>query len=124
MKMVIVDDSAALRARLVEMLARIEGIEVVGQAQDAAQALASIHALRPEVVVLDVQMPGGSGIDVLREVKRDYPETIVIMLTNHADSQYRTKCMALRADYFLSKSIDSALLVEICEQLAARGTTR
>ena len=119
MKIVIVDDSAALRARLVEMLSRIEGIEVIGQAQDAPQGLASIHALRPEVVVLDIQMPGGSGIDVLREVKRDYPETIVIMLTNHEDSQYRAKCMALQADYFLSKSTDSSLLVEIGKQLAA-----
>ena len=125
MRLLIVDDSAALRARLAAIFSLIEGIEVVGQAQNAPEALASIRALRPEIVILDIQMPGGSGIDVLREVKRDYPQTIVIMLTNHAESQYRKRCMDLKADYFLSKSTDSKLLIEIGEELAAaKGTTR
>ena len=125
MRLLIVDDSAALRARLAAIFSLIEGIEVVGQAQNAPEALASIRALRPEIVILDIQMPGGSGIDVLREVKRDYPQTIVIMLTNHAEPQYRKRCMDLKADYFLSKSTDSKLLIEIGEELAAaKGTTR
>ena len=125
MKVFVADDSAALRRRLTEMFSLIEGIEVVGEAQDAPEALASIRALQPDVVVLDIQMPGGNGIDVLREVKRDYPQTIVVILTNHADPQYRRRCMELKADYFLSKSKDSKLLIEIGEELgAARGKTR
>ena len=123
MRLLIADDSTAFRDRLAELFSVVEGIEVVGQAQDVPEAMASVRALRPEIVILDIQMPGGSGIDVLREVKRDYPETIVIMLTNHPGPQYRKKCAELKADYFLSKSTDSKLLIEIAEHLAdARGS--
>lgn len=115
----VVDDSAALRQRVVEMLSAITGLEVIGQAQNAREALSSINSLRPEVVILDIQMPGGSGIDVLREVKRQYPNTAVIILTNHTEPQYQERCIELKADYFLSKSTDSKLLVEIGEQLAS-----
>ena len=118
MRLLIVDDSAPLRARLAAIFSLIEGIKVIGQAQDAPEALASIRALRPDVVILDIQMPGGSGIDVLREVKRRYPSTIAIMLTNHPYPQYQQRCAELGADYFLSKSTDSKLLIEIGEQLA------
>ena len=122
MKLLIADDSEALKQRLIELFSRIEGIKVIGQAQNVPEALVAARTLRPEVIVLDIQMPGGSGIDVLREVKRDYPETIVIMLTNHAEGQYRKRCMELKADYFLSKSADSKLLVKIGEELAAAKT--
>ena len=125
LRLLIADDSSVLRASLVEIFSRVEGIEVVGEAQDVPEALASIRALQPDVVVLDIQMPGGCGIDVLREVKRDYPKTIVIMLTNHLEPQYRQGCAQLGANYFLSKSTDSKLLIEIAEHLAAaKGTTR
>ena len=125
MRLLIVDDSAAWRQRLAAMFSPVEGIEVVSQAQDAPEALALVRALRPEMVILDIQMPGGGGIDVLREVKRDYPKTVVVMLTSHPEPPYRQRCAELGADYFLSKSTGSQLLIEIGEQLAAAaGTTR
>jgi two-component system response regulator DevR len=114
----VVDDSASLRERLVAMLSAVDGLEVVGEAQNAREALSAIHNLRPEVVILDIQMPDGTGIGVLREVKRDYPGTVVIILTNHAEAQYQKRCLELKADYFLSKSTDWKLLIEIAEQLA------
>ena len=117
LEVLVVDDSAALRQKLIELMSAIEGIKIVGEAQDSNQAIDSIRELRPEVVILDIQMPGGSGIDVLREVKRDFPETVVVMLTGHADPQYRQKCAELKADYFLSKFSDWETLIEIAEQL-------
>lgn len=121
-KVLVVDDSAELRRRLVEMLSPIPGIAVVGEATSAVEAISSIHVQRPDVVILDIQMPGGSGLDVLREVKSDYPDTVVVMLTNHAEPQYQKRCSELKADYFLSKATDSKLLVEIGGQLArAKG---
>jgi DNA-binding NarL/FixJ family response regulator len=118
--MLIADDSAALRERLAEMFARIEGIEIVGQARDVPEALGAIRALQPDVVILDIQMPGGSGIDVLRELKRLYPASIAIMLTNHPYVQFQCKCRELGADYFICKSTGSSLLIELGERLAAR----
>jgi CheY-like chemotaxis protein len=119
----VVDDSASLRQRLVEMLSAVDGLEVVGEAQNACEAVSAIHSLRPEVVILDIQMPDGTGLGVLREVKRDYPGTVVIMLTDHAEAQYQKRCLELKADYFLSKSADWKLLIEIGEQLAGTRDT-
>ena len=113
----IVDDSKALRDRLVSMLSELEGIEVVGQAGNAAEAISDIRRLRPRVVVLDIQMPGGSGIEVLRTIKREAPPTVVVMLTNHTLAQYREKCMELGADYFLDKTRDLDKLTEIFQNL-------
>jgi two-component system, NarL family, response regulator DevR len=113
----IVDDSKALRDRLVSMLSELEGIEVVGQAGNAAEAISGIRRLRPRVVVLDIQMPGGSGIEVLRTIKREAPPTVVLMLTNHTQAQYREKCMELGADYFLDKTRDLDKLAEIFQNL-------
>ena len=115
----IVDDSQALRDRLVSMLSEVEGIEVVGQAGNAAEAISGIRRLRPRAVVLDIQMPGGSGIEVLRTIKREAPPTIVVMLTNHTLAQYREKCMELGADYFLDKTRDLDKLTEIFQDLVS-----
>jgi DNA-binding NarL/FixJ family response regulator len=116
----IVDDSQALRERLVSMFAEIEGVEVLGQARNVAEALEGVRALRPGVVILDIQMPGGSGIDVLREIKQAADPPVVLMLTNHAFPQYRRKCMELGADYFLDKTRDFHRLPEIFRQLSER----
>lgn len=122
MKILIVDDSAALRERLAAMFSAIPGLEVVGQAADVPSASAAISELRPDIAVLDIEMSGGSGIDVLRDLKQAYPATVAIMLTNHPYPQYRQRCAELGADYFLCKSTDSKLLIEIGERLAkAKG---
>ena len=124
MRLLIADDSAALRERLVEMFSQIDGIEIVGQARDVRQAFDSVRSLRPDAVILDIQMPGGSGIDVLREIKQNHASMIAIVLTNHPYPQYQQKCSELGADYFLCKSTDAKLLVEIGEQLAeGKGNT-
>lgn len=115
----IVDDSKVLRDRLVSMLSEVEGIEVVGQAGNAAEAISGIRRLRPRAVVLDIQMPGGSGIEVLRTIKREAPPTVVVMLTNHTLAQYREKCMELGADYFLDKTRDLDKLTEIFQDLVS-----
>ena len=95
-KVFIADDSDTIRERLIELLAGISGVEIIGEAKDTSQAIASILKLNPEVVVLDIRMPGGSGIEVLKEIKKHVPAPIVIMLTNYPYSQYREKiCEAL-----------------------------
>jgi len=114
----IADDSAALRERLVEIFSEVRGLNIVGLAEDVATATAAIAELKPEVVILDIQMSGGTGIDVLCDLKRSYPSTVAIMLTNHLYPQYRQKCLELGADYFLSKSIDMQLLIDIVRHLA------
>jgi DNA-binding NarL/FixJ family response regulator len=106
MKILIVDDSAVVRERLVGMLSEIEGVEIAGEAENPQEAIEAIRRLKPDAVVLDIQMPGGNGIDVLEQIKKDSPAPMVIMLTNFPYPQYRKKCMEIGADFFFDKSTE------------------
>jgi len=117
MKVFIADDSKVLRERLIEMLAELPDIEIIGQAQDVTGACTSIKKLNPDVVILDIRMPGGSGIDVLQEIKKDKQAPMVIILTNYPYPQYRKKCLGLGADYFFDKSTEFEKVTELFKQL-------
>ncbi len=88
------------------MLSKLKDVEVVGQAEDGLQAIDSIRKLKPDAVVLDIQMPKGSGIEVLQKIKIGEPSPTVIMLTNYPYPQYRKRCMDAGADFFFDKSAE------------------
>ena len=111
MKVFIVDDSAILRERLMSLLSELKGIEIVGQAQAPREAINSIRKLSPDAVILDIRMPGGNGINVLQNIKKDKPSPIVIVFTNYP--QYRKKCMDAGANFFFDKSTEFAKLIEV-----------
>jgi two-component system response regulator DevR len=117
----VVDDSALVRDRLVDMLSEIEGVEVVGQTGNPHEVVSAIHKLAPDVVILDIRMPGGSGIDVLRDIKKDKPAPIVIMLTNYPYAQYQKKAMDFGTDYFLNKSTEFEKITEILRKLVSKS---
>lgn len=117
MRVFIADDSAPVRERLKTMLWEIQGVEVIGQAGDAVEATKSILELKPDVVILDIRMPGGSGIDTLRDIKRVAPAPRVIMLTNYPYPQYRKRCMDAGADFFFDKSSEFHKVTEVLKQM-------
>ncbi len=121
MKVFIADDSSALRERLASMLLDMqdEDIEIVGQAQDVQGAIEAIRRTKPEVVILDIRMPGGSGIDVLQSIKKIAPSPVIIMLTNYPYPQYRKKCMDAGADFFFDKSNEFVRIPEVLRQLGS-----
>jgi DNA-binding NarL/FixJ family response regulator len=100
------------------MLSELVGVEMVGQAQDAPATLEAIRKLKPDVVILDTQMRGGSGIDVLKQTRRYQPSMILMILTNQPYQQYRRKCIESGADFFFSKSTELKLLVGAVKDLA------
>jgi len=116
MKVVIVDDSVLVQERLTIMFAGLHGVEVVGTAQDALEGTSVIRELNPDVVILDIKMPVGSGIDVLRNIKESNPLIKVVILTNYPYEQYRRKCMDLGAEYFFDKSSEFERIPEVLEQ--------
>ena len=116
-KVFIADDSLIVRERLVMMLDELVGIEIVGQAENVAEAISAIRKLQPDVVILDIRMPGGSGIDVLQNIKRDEAAPMVIILTNYPYPGYRQKCMNAGADFFLDKSTEFDQIPELFERL-------
>jgi DNA-binding NarL/FixJ family response regulator len=120
MRVFVVDDSALLREQAVGMLSELEGIEIVGQAQYPLEAFHAICGLKPDVVILDIHLVGGSGIDVLQRIKRLDPSPIVIMLTNSPTAPYRRRCMMAGADFFLDKSSEFSNVKAIIQSLSDR----
>lgn len=106
MRLLIVDDSELIVDRLVASLEAIKGVEVLDRAGTVEEASEAVRTLRPDVVILDMQMPGGTGLDVLATMKRDQVSCVVIVLTNFAYPQYRKKCLASGANFFLDKSTE------------------
>ncbi len=99
----IVEDSPNVRQRLVAMMGETEGVSVVGEADTPKDAVAGILRTRPDWVVLDIQLIGGTGIQVLREVRAQVPETEFIVLTNMGNG-YRRVCAEAGASHFVDKS--------------------
>ena len=117
----IADDSAVMRERLSELLAGLEGVVLVGQAGDAPSAQQGIQSTNPDVAIVDIQMPGGSGIDVVRNLKKGKPAgPSFIMYTNFGLPQYRKASADAGADFFFDKSTDSRALADALRMLASR----
>lgn len=115
----IVEDSAAIRARLAEMLSRMERVSVVGEADSAREAVAGILRVRPDSVLLDLNLMGRTGIDVMRSVHPQAPDIVFVVLTNHAEPQYRRAATDAGAAYFLDKSREFDRVREVIAQIAA-----
>src|SRR5712675_1606051 len=79
MRIFIAEDSTLIAERLAELLGDIRGLELVGQAANAPAAALAIKQLNPDAVILDLKMPGGSGLDILLALKKERPDTIVIV---------------------------------------------
>ena len=104
MRVLIVDDSEVLVERLRSSLAEVSGLEIVGHADNARDAELEIGKAKPDVVILDIRMPGGSGIEVLEGLKKNPFPPIVIMLSNYSYQQYRRRCLASGARFYFDKS--------------------
>jgi len=120
LKVLIVDDSPGLRLRLADMLKTVAGLTVVGLAHGVADAYRAIHELSPNLVVLDLQLSDGNGIEVLQATKRVNPSIRFVIFTNQSDSQYRQRCAELGADYFLCKSTEAKSLLMLIEGLVSK----
>ncbi|OGV40732.1 MAG: hypothetical protein A2X46_04050 [Lentisphaerae bacterium GWF2_57_35] len=122
-KVMIVDDSDAIRERLLNMLRAIPGIGLLAQAHSCIQALQLMAEVSPDVAILDIHMPGKSGIALLEEIKRQPPYPTVIVLTNYPYIEYRFRCINAGADYFFEKSAEFEQVVEVVGDLAANHST-
>ena len=116
MKVLIVDDSTVMRERLKDMLSESTELENITQAKDSLEAISSFEKVNPDVVILDIRMPGGSGIDVLRKIKKSNQPPVVIVLTNYPYPQYRRICIDTGADYFFDKSAEFEKVTEVLKQ--------
>jgi len=119
LNVLIVEDSPGIQRRLAEMLKTVAGLTVVGQADSVAEASRAIRELNPHLVVLDLQLADGNGIEILRATKEVNPSIRFVIFTNQSDPQYRQRCAELGADYFLCKSTDVRSLLTLIEGLVS-----
>ena len=117
MKIFLVDDSLIVCARLITMLTDIDGVEIIGQARTPSDAVTSILRVIPDLIIMDIQMPGGTGIDVLIKIREHHCLAKVIIFTNFPYPQYRKKCEAAGADYFFDKSNEFESVIRVVEQM-------
>jgi len=114
----LLDDHEIVRRGLAEMLAAEPRFEVVGEAATAAEASRRIRALRPDVAVLDVQLPDGNGIDVCREVRSELPDTYCVIFTSYDDQDAVLACLLAGASGYLLKEIGRTDIVEAIDQIS------
>ena len=118
MNLLIADDNVEFRTKLASILLRIKGVEIVGQPGDVPETLNAIRRLKSDVILLDIHMPGGTGLDVIAAAKATKPAPIVIMLTGGPRSEYQTPSYLLGADYFFEKSSELNKLGEMLRHMA------
>jgi DNA-binding response OmpR family regulator len=110
MKLLIVDDSDLLQARLSTALLEWDNKLSLMQAFSYKEAREKFSPFSPDTVVLDISLPDGSGINLLKLFKKEQPEVNVIMFTNYPTTEFKKSCLDLGADYFLEKSCFNKLL--------------
>ena len=120
-QLLIVDDSDLIRASLRALLGSVAGIAVIREATTLAEALDSVRRDPPTLVILDLNLPDGLGIDIIQQLKQRSPTLWLAVLTIHADPLYRQRCLALGADWFFDKATETDPLLEVVRQLAAQN---
>src|SRR5215218_3354706 len=111
LRLIVVDDHEIVRQGLVALLDRRPGFQVVGEAGTVAEAVAEAHRLEPDVVVMDVRLPDGSGVEACREIRAERPQTRVIMLTSYPDEEAVLSAIVAGASGYLLKQIRARDLV-------------
>jgi two-component system, NarL family, invasion response regulator UvrY len=102
-RLVIADDHAVLRQGLTSLLMNIDDLEVVGEAGDGSETIEVVQKTQPDVVVLDISMPGPGLLQMLEHLRRDSPKTRILILSTHAEDQYAIRALRAGADGYLTK---------------------
>ncbi|HEY5896638.1 MAG TPA: response regulator transcription factor [Burkholderiales bacterium] len=118
-RILLVDDHQMVRAGLRALLGDVEGLEVAGEAASVEEAIAYAGAVRPHVVLMDLRLPDGSGVDACREILSTLPGTRVLFLTSHSDEEAVMSTVLAGASGYLLKDIGHQALVSAIRAAAA-----
>lgn len=120
-EILIVDDHKIFRAGIARLLSDEPDLQVAGEAGDGAAAVALLRARRFDLVLMDINMGARGGLETLSQVRSEWPRLPVIMLSMYAESQYARRALKLRANAYLSKDVETEVLLEAIRRAAAGG---
>jgi DNA-binding NarL/FixJ family response regulator len=121
-RLLLVDDHHVVRLGLAALFATVPHFEVVGQAGTIAEAVAGVRQCRPSVVIMDVRLPDGSGVEACREIRSELPDTRVVMLTSYADRDAVVASIMAGAAGYLLKQTEPERLIEAVNTVAQGGS--
>ena len=116
-KVAIVDDHALIREGIKKLLELEDAFDIVALAGDGYEALELIKTTRPDVILLDINMPNMNGIDCLKQIKTHYTDTKVIMLTIHEDAEYLIETISIGAEGYVLKDADVSSLIKAIQKV-------
>jgi DNA-binding NarL/FixJ family response regulator len=119
-KILLVDDHAIVRSGLRRLLAALPGV-LISEAANGREALGMVRAERPDLIVLDLNLPGLGGLELLRRVLAEHPPTRVVILSMHAEALYATRALRAGAAGYLSKNASPEQLLEAVRRVAEGG---
>lgn len=117
MRVIIADDSAFIRDRLQDVLQSFIQVEIVGVFNNGTETLKALQTLNPDLAIVDIKMPGMSGLEVLKRTRNEGNSLRFIILTFHATDDYRQLAMEEGADYFFSKVDDFEKVEEVIKEM-------
>lgn len=120
-RVLLADDHTIVRAGLKELLSETGDIAVSGEANNGAEALARIRAGDYDIAVLDMSMPGRSGVELIRQVKQERPHLPILVLSMHSEEQYAVRALKAGASGYLTKESAADQLVAAIRRIAAGG---
>ena len=117
-RVLICDDHQIVRQGIQQILADANDLALAGEAASGPEAIARVRAGGIDVVLLDIAMPQRDGLDVLKQLKAEFPKLPVLMLSTYPDRQYAVRCLKLGAAGYLNKSADAEQMIEAIRRVA------
>lgn len=117
-RIIIVDDHEVVRLGLKSLLDQFSQYEVVSEAKNAKEAISQVETFQPDIVLMDIRLPGKSGIEACEEIKNSFPEVKVIMLTSYAEDEMLFSAIKSGASGYILKQIDSEGLIKSLDAVA------
>lgn len=123
-RVLIADDHPLMRKGLTDILAGVEGIEVVGAAEDGAAAIALAYAVKPDIVLMDISMPGMDGIEATEKLVEMESDARVVMLTSYSEREKITQALAAGAVSYLTKDAPPEAVIRAIRSAAGAADAR
>ncbi len=120
MKVLLIDDSDHIRSALKRLLESGQGVEIVGEAVDADEAVILIADLQPDVIISDFNLENSTALDVFMELRQHQWKPVVIVLTNSSSQEVKMACLKAGADYFLDKSTQFHRVTDLLEEIEGK----